>query len=80
MLGNLMWLVTAGAIVGAVANIYGKRWGFVLWALTNLLWAAYNAWLAQWAQSALFTVYLGLSIWGIVKWKDGRPNKKDGEA
>ena len=74
MLGHLMWVVTIASIVGTIANIHGKRWGFAIWLLTNLSWAAYDAYLHAWAQSVLFLIYAGLAVWGLVKWKDGRPN------
>jgi membrane protein implicated in regulation of membrane protease activity len=73
MLGNLMWLVTILSIVGTVANIYGRRWGFAVWLGTNLSWAIYDAWIGAWAQAVLFLVYAGLAIWGLVKWRGGRP-------
>jgi hypothetical protein len=75
MLGNLMWAVTFASIVGTIANIYGKRWGFGVWLATNLSWAAYDIWIAAWAQAALFVVYSGTAVWGLIKWKEGRPRK-----
>lgn len=31
------WLVTTASIVGAVANIYKRRWGFAVWLCANVV-------------------------------------------
>jgi len=70
---NLMWLVTAAAIVGAIGNVRHRRWGFAVWIVTNACWLAYDLAIGANAQAALFAVYAGLAIWGWLSW-GGKPN------
>lgn len=72
MLANLMWLVTGASIIGTVLNIKKKQVCFVIWLITNSLWCGYDYYIGNYAQSALFLVYVGLAIWGIVSWRTKR--------
>lgn len=67
-LASLMWIVTGTSILGTVANIYKKPWCFKLWFFTNATWMCYDFVISAYAQSALFAVYTGLAVIGIVKW------------
>ena len=64
-----MWIITLLSIIGVVLNIKKKSICFVLWAITNVSWCIYDFMIGAYAQSFLFLVYLGLSIWGIFEWK-----------
>lgn len=64
-----MWIVTAASIVGTVLNIKRQRYCFVIWLITNSTWCAYNLWIGSYPQAALFAVYVGLSVWGIIQWR-----------
>jgi nicotinamide riboside transporter PnuC len=64
-----MWAVTAVAIVGTVANVLRKRWGFALWLATDVVLVAHNLVIGQPAQAVLFIVYAGLAAWGWWKWR-----------
>lgn len=66
---NCTFIVTALSLVGTVANVYKKRWCFVLWLFTNLFWCLYDFYLKIYSQSVLFLVYFLLAIWGLRKWK-----------
>ena len=66
----LMWSVTIASIIGTIANIYKKRWGFGVWLITNLCWTAYDIHLGVWSQALLFVVYSCLAAWGLWKWKE----------
>ena len=69
MIGNLMWIITAAAVVGVVANIYKKPWCFAIWMCTNASWATYDFSIEAHAQEgSLFVVYFGLAAWGFIKW------------
>lgn len=63
------WIITLVSIIGVVLNIKKKRICFVLWSITNVSWCIYDFVIQAYAQSFLFLVYLGLSIWGIFEWK-----------
>lgn len=69
MIEIMMWLVTAAALVGTVANIKQKRWCFAVWIATNGTWVWYDWRMGAYAQAALFLAYTGLSIWGWFAWK-----------
>jgi len=70
MIGSRMtWLLTISSLIGVVLNIYKRRECFYIWAVTNAGWAVYDFKNEMPAQGTLFAVYLGLAIWGIVKWK-----------
>jgi nicotinamide riboside transporter PnuC len=64
-----MWAVTAASIVGTVANIYGKRWCFAVWMVTNSLWTVYDMYKCAYPQAALMAVYTALAVWGWCKWQ-----------
>jgi len=70
-LANAMWAVTAAAIVGTLANCHKKRWGFVVWMVTNSLLTAYNVYIGEWAQAALWATYVGIAVYGWVQWGKG---------
>lgn len=70
MIDNLMWAVTAASIAGSVGNIKKKRWGFMVWTLTNTAWVTYDIWKGAYAQSVMMVVFTGLSIWGWFAWKE----------
>jgi nicotinamide mononucleotide transporter len=65
------WLITAASIVGVVANIYKRRWCFIVWLFSNGIWCAIDFQAGLYAQSALFAIYFVLAIWGLIKWKKG---------
>jgi hypothetical protein len=64
-----MWVVTGLSIIGTVLNIKKKQVSFVIWLFTNTLWLTYDLSIGAYAQSALFAVYVGLAIWGIIAWR-----------
>lgn len=69
MVDIVMWTIVGISIVGTVANVYKKWWSFVLWLVSNVAWVTYNIHLGAYHQAALFMVYSGLAVAGIVKWR-----------
>lgn len=63
------WIFTAIALTGTILNIRQRREGFALWVVSNSYWAWCNFDLSLYPQAFLFTVYLGLAIWGYLSWK-----------
>jgi hypothetical protein len=63
------YIVTVASLIGTVANIYKRRWCFVVWLSTNATWAVYDYSIHQYPQAILFAVYFALSILGLIKWK-----------
>ena len=65
----LTWVVAIISVTSAILNIY-KHWlGFAGWVVTNTAWVAVCIWQGNYAQAAMFTVYLGLAIWGLLAWR-----------
>ncbi len=69
MINIFTWLLTGISIIGVIANIKKHRICFYLWTITNISWMFYDYSIEAYAQAALFAVYAGLSIWGIIAWK-----------
>jgi nicotinamide riboside transporter PnuC len=65
------YIITAASIVGTVANIYRRRFGFVLWFLTDVFWCAYDITIAEYSQAVLWGVYALLAAWGWWRWRKG---------
>lgn len=71
------YLITIASIIGTVANIFKRRWCFIIWIVTNTLWAVIDASKGLYSQTILFVAYFALSIWGLAKWgkdKGARPD------
>lgn len=68
---HLLWLLTGASIVGTVANVHRRRWGFGVWLVTNAGWVAHNLCAGDWPQAGLWTVYFALAGWGWVRWDNG---------
>lgn len=66
---GMLWVLTAVSLLGVVLNIKKKRSCFVLWIITNGLWAAVDFYSGLQAQGALFTIYLILAIYGWFAWE-----------
>lgn len=77
MLITIGWLITALSIIGAVLNAQKKLSGFYVWLVSNAGWVAYDLYIKNYPQAALFMVYFGISIYGIIIWlKENRNEKK----
>ena len=63
------WITAGASLVGTVLNIKKHRACFLIWAGTNAFWAAYDFNIGAYAQSALFTVYFLLALWGLREWR-----------
>ena len=63
------YIMTAVSIVGTVANSFGKRWCFYVWAVTNTFWICYNVAIGTYAQALLYTFNLTTCVIGLYKWK-----------
>ena len=64
-------IITIIACAGTIANALKKRWGFILWVISNSYFALHNAYNDDWAQTAFFTFNLIFCLIGLLKWKKG---------
>lgn len=68
----MMWLLTGLSLIGVVLNIKKKKICFIVWGVTNAIWAVIDFEAGLPAQGMLFIAYFCLSIWGLVAWsKEG---------
>ena len=61
-------IITIASIIATIANVYQKKWCFVVWLFTNAFWTVYDFMIGAYAQSVLFAVYTVLAIMGIYQW------------
>ena len=70
------WILVVTSLFGNIFVIHKNVLGHWLWAFSNVGWISYYLTLNAHPPAFLFTVYLGLSIWGIYSWtKEERKNK-----
>lgn len=65
----LTWILTVFSIIGVILNTHQDRRCFYIWICTNSAWAAVDFYKGIYAQSAMFMLYLCLSVWGLYKWR-----------
>lgn len=80
MLENLSWILVALSLTGNVFVIKKNVLGQWLWAISNVGWIAFDISIGAYSQAFLFTVYLGLCIWGIISWTKESKEKVATEA
>ncbi len=66
----ITWSLTCTSILGAVLNVKKRRSGFIAYTVANVGWVAVDIYYGVYAQAALFIVFTGLSVWGLITWKD----------
>ena len=64
------WATAVASIVAVWLNIKQRAVCFAIWAVTNATWAVVDYLHGIHAQAALQLVYLGLSVYGLVKWRN----------
>jgi len=80
----LDWTISVSilSLIGVVANVYKKKWCFILWIVTNAFWCVWDFKEGILSQAILFFVYWLLAIWGLYKWakesKDGKTGNNTG--
>jgi len=76
-------IITIVSIIATIANVYQKKWCFVVWFFTNAFWTVYDFMIGAYAQSVLFAVYTVLAIMGMYQWtkktKDVKQNLNERE-
>jgi len=67
-LENLSWIFVFLSLAGNIFVVKKNVLGQWLWALSNLGWIAFDISIGAYSQAFLFTVYLGMCVWGIIAW------------
>lgn len=65
---NLSWILVALSLAGNYFVIKKNVLGQWLWAIGNIGWIAFDLYMGAYSQAFLFTVYLGMCVWGIMLW------------
>lgn len=78
-LSIFMWVNTCIAICGTYLNTIQKRFGFILWMITNVVFVGFNLYIKVYSQAALFGVYFGLALFGWINWGRQAEKKKETE-
>lgn len=72
MLDIAGFFFVAVSVLGNVGVNLKRRWGQALWIAANVFWIGFNLHIESYSQALLFTIYLGLAIWGWITWKEGK--------
>lgn len=72
------WATAAFSLLATWLNIRKEPMCFVIWILTNGIWAAADATHGLPAQAALHVVYTGMAVYGAVTWR--RPSTPQNES
>ena len=73
----LEWSLTALSLLGCWFNIQKSVVGWIIWSFANVGWILSFMAKGMMAESTLFVVYLGLSIYGTIKWSRSAKQSKD---
>lgn len=65
--GALLGLI--GAVLVAQKSMASRRWGFVLWILSNACLVVFAVAVGAWALVGMYACYAATSAWG---WKNNR--------
>lgn len=68
----ITWSLTFISIIGAILNVKKRRSGFIAYTVANIGWVIVDVYYGVYAQATLFVVFTGLSVWGLIEWKDKR--------
>lgn len=62
------WAATIIALTGTVLNCKKVRACFWFWAVTNVMWLAWDVSSGLWARAVLDVVQFALATWGLHEW------------
>ena len=64
----IMYGVSVASVIGNYYVVKQNKWGFLIWAISNGLWVAYDIYKTAYPQALLFTAFFFMSIWGFTHW------------
>ncbi len=77
---TVYWVTAAASLVAVWLNIKQRAICFMIWAVTNAIWATVDFVHGIHAQGMLQLAYFGLSIYGLVKWSSRRAGKEENDV
>lgn len=67
------WTVALISLIGTIVNIkYKNRICFLLWLPGNAYYFYRDLRAGIYGQATLMFVYIGLSVWGYISWKENK--------
>jgi nicotinamide riboside transporter PnuC len=63
------YTAVALSLAGNVGVVQRRRWGMTVWIFANVIWVTYHFQREDWPSVMLFSAYLGLAVWGFMRWK-----------
>lgn len=73
----IYWMVTIVALVGVVLNIEQDSRCFLIWMLTNAVFAFRTFFLGAYEMAVLFSIYFILAVAGVYRWNQKAKNEKE---
>lgn len=64
-----IWPLVAASVLGTLAVARMRRWGWLMWVISNVGWLLYTAAQGRWPQAALWSVYLATAVYGLLQWR-----------
>jgi nicotinamide riboside transporter PnuC len=65
-----LWVIMGLSLAGTILNVKKKRICFILWGISNAVWVVVDFQKGIPQQAILQVVYLLISIWGLIEWRD----------
>lgn len=75
MISVIGWIITSVSLLGTVLNVKKNILCFYVWALANLAWIWYDAYLHLHSRMVLDAIQLGMAFWGIAAWSKKAPTE-----
>ena len=63
------YLAVGLSLLGNIGVVQKCRWGMGCWVISNLIWITHHWMRGDWPSVMLFSAYMGLSVWGFVRWR-----------
>lgn len=64
------WLTALASVIAVFLNIQKRVAAFYIWTATNAVWAYADVVHGLLPQAVIQSVYFGLSVYGIAKWRN----------
>jgi len=62
------WLLIP-VVIGNIGNIYKRWWCWPIWITADIGYIIANEMIHQHAQTAMFVLFIGMNVWGLIEWK-----------
>jgi nicotinamide mononucleotide transporter len=67
------WIVAAASLFATWLNVRRHPACFMIWMITNSIWAGTCMFHGLHAQSCLHFIYALMAVWGLQRWTDPSP-------